>query len=207
MSLRRGETDPSEYAHLSEKERMIAGYPYVPWGEVLVRELNHGRKVCREFNKIDEEDTDARRALLENFLSPACRGRKFFIESFRCNFGYNIDIGENFYANYDLIILDSAPVTIGDNCLCGPCVHIYTAAHPLNSKYRQGNDDYHEMAYPIRIGNNVWIGGRSTICPGVVIGDNAVIGAGSVVVKDVPANVVVAGNPAKIIRHIKNDTN
>jgi maltose O-acetyltransferase len=118
-------------------------------------------------------------------------------------------VGDHFYCNFDCLILDSAPVTIGDNCLMAPGVHIYTATHPLNPESRQNflqtnppDPNYFELAKPVTIGNQVWIGGRAIICPGVTIGDNVVVGAGSVVTKDVPSNVVVGGNPAMIIRYL-----
>ncbi|OXA43960.1 Maltose O-acetyltransferase [Folsomia candida] len=123
---------------------------------------------------------------------------------FRCDYGYNVRVGNNFYANWDCAILDSAMVDIGDDCLLAPGVHMYTATHPLDPFPRRdaGTSTYYELAFPIKIGNTCWIGGRSVICPGVTIGDNVVVGAGSVVTKDVPSNVVVAGNPAKIIRYL-----
>jgi maltose O-acetyltransferase len=120
-----------------------------------------------------------------------------------------VQVGSNFYCNFDCIILDSAPVRIGDNCLLAPGVQIYTDTHPLNPKFRKNilkvdpfDEHYFELAKPITIGNGCWIGGRAIICPGVRIGDNVVVGAGSVVTKDVPSNVVVGGNPAKIIRYL-----
>jgi maltose O-acetyltransferase len=118
-------------------------------------------------------------------------------------------VGSNFYCNFDCIILDSAPVTIGDNCLLAPGVHIYTDTHPIDPQFRKNclqqdppDGVYFELAKSVTIGHTCWIGGRSIICPGVTIGDNVVIGAGSVVTKDVPSNVVVGGNPAMIIRYL-----
>lgn len=115
------------------------------------------------------------------------------------NHAQNIHVGENFFANYDCVILDVCKVTIGDNCLMAPRVCIYTATHPLDVDLRISGLEYGK---PVTIGNNVWLGGSSVIAPGVTIGDNSVVAAGAVVVKDVPANVVVGGNPAKIIKHI-----
>lgn len=209
MSLqRKGPIDPSEYAHLTQKERMNAGYPYIPWDDELTRDRARARKLIREFNATDEEDVAGQRAALEKLFNPECRGRKFIIEkTLHVDYGYNITHGENLQMNFDCVILDCAPVTIGDNVLFAPGVHIYAATHPLNARHRKDNDDYYELAFPVKIGNNVWIGGKAVICPGVVVGDNSVIGAGSVVVKDVPPNTVVAGNPAKVIRHIDDDTN
>ena len=122
----------------------------------------------------------------------------FFIEPpFRCDYGCNIEIGENFYANYNLVILDCAKVTIGDNVLIGPNVGIYTAGHPLHFELR--NEEW-EFACPITIEDNVWIGGNVVLNPGVTVGRNSVVGSGSVVTKDIPANVVAAGNPCRVIR-------
>ena len=124
----------------------------------------------------------------------------FLIEQpFNCDYGYNIRIGENFYANVGCTILDVAPVTIGDNVMLAPNVNIYTAGHPLDAEIRNSGLEY---AYPVNIGNNVWIGGNVTIVPGVTIGANTVIGAGSVVTKDIPANVVAVGNPCRVVRKI-----
>ena len=131
--------------------------------------------------------------------------QNFWIEQpFLCDYGYNIEIGENFYANYNLIVLDCAKVTIGDNAFIAPNVGIYTAGHPLTAEQRNSGLEY---AYPITIGNNVWIGAGVHICPGVTIGDNAVIGAGSVVVKDIPPHALACGVPCKVVRYITEDDN
>lgn len=202
------EPDPKTYEHLTQKERMISGYPYHYLDDELVKERKDARKLIGQYNAVDADDEDVRQEILKKLLNPTCQDKKIFIEPpFRVDYGYNITIGNNFIANFDCVFLDCAPITIGDNCMMAPGVHIYAATHPVNAKYRLDNDDYYELAYPITIGNNVWIGGKAIICPGVNIGDNAVIGAGSVVVKDVPANVVAAGNPAKIIRNMNEERN
>lgn len=121
---------------------------------------------------------------------------------FRCDYGSNIKVGKNFYTNFNCVILDVNTVTIGDNVLFAPNVQIYTAGHPLDVKGRV--EDAIEFGYPITIGDNVWLGGGVIVCPGVNIGENTVIGAGSVVTKDIPANVVAAGNPCRVIRAIEN---
>src|SRR5690606_23281785 len=118
---------------------------------------------------------------------------------FRCDYGYNIHVGENFFANYDCVFLDICEIRIGDNCLIAPGVHIYTASHPLDSEARISGL---ENGKAVSIGHNVWIGGRAIINPGVKIGDNVVIASGSVVTKDIPDNVLVGGNPAKVIKQI-----
>ncbi|RYD33414.1 MAG: sugar O-acetyltransferase, partial [Verrucomicrobiaceae bacterium] len=128
-----------------------------------------------------------------------CPEGTYIESSFKCDYGYNIHLGENFYANYDLIILDVCEVTIGKNCMIGPRVSIYTAGHPLDAETRISGL---EFGKPVVIGDNVWIGGNAVINPGVTIGDNVVIAAGAVVTKDVPDNVVVAGIPAKVIREV-----
>lgn len=189
------------YEHLTEKERMIAGFPYVPSDGELMCERTSARKLIKKYNELDVDDEKGRQGILDELLSPACHGKKLFIEApFRVDYGYNLTFGNNLQANFDCVFLDCAPITIGENCLMAPGVHIYAATHPVDAKYRQDNDEYYELAYPVKIGDNVWIGGKAIICPGVTIGDNVTIGAGAVVVKDVPSNVVVAGNPAKIIR-------
>lgn len=195
--------DRSVYEHLTEKQRMIAGYPYRPGHEELCVDRANARRLIYKFNNTDPDDEKTRQDALKALFNPDSKDKKFFVEPpFRVDYGYNISVGNNLQANFGLVILDCAAVTIGDNCLIAPNVHIYAATHPLDPKHRQDNDDYYELAKPVKIGNNVWIGGQTTICPGVTIGDNCVIGAGSVVVRDVPANVVVAGNPAKVIRQL-----
>lgn len=161
------------YEHLSEKERMIAGFPYYPFDEQLNTERTKARKIIQKYNTSDAEDEAGRRALLDELLSPECRGRKIFIEPpFRVDYGFNITIGNNLQANFDCVILDCAKITIGDDCLMAPGVHIYAATHPIDAKYRLSNEDYYELAYPVTIGNNCWIGGKAIICPGVTIGNN-----------------------------------
>ena len=149
--------------------------------------------------KIDENETEKealRREILEELLGQV--GENIFIEpTFKCDYGYNIKVGDNFYANFDCVILDVCPVTIGKNVFLAPGVHIYTATHPLDAEERCSGAEYGK---PVTIGDNVWLGGRSVIAPGVTIGNNVVVAAGAVVVKDVPDNVVVGGNPAKIIK-------
>lgn len=196
--------NPKDYEHLSEKDRMLAGYPYRPGNAELRRERLEARKTICTYNNTLPEERSVRAEILKELFHPNCKGNKVFcIPPFRCDYGYNIIVGNNVEMNYDCVILDCATVTIGDNCLIAPGVHIYAATHPLDPRHRQDNDDYYELALPVTIGKNVWIGGKAVICPGVSIGDNSVIGAGAVVVKDVPSNVVVAGNPAKIIRYME----
>lgn len=196
--------NPSEYEHLTAKERMMAGYPYRPGDAELCKDRAAARRLTIKFNTSEVEDEDTRQSVLKELFHPSCKDKKMFVEPpFRVDYGYNISVGNNLQANFNCVILDCAPIKIGNNCLIAPNVHIYAATHPIDPKHRQDNDDYYELAMPVTIGNEVWIGGQSTIMPGVTIGDNVVIGAGTVVNKDVPSNVVVAGNPARIVRYLE----
>ena len=185
----------------SEKEKMISGKPYKAFGDELLAERQFAKEMIFDFNSLRPNQIDERNEILKRLLGKT--KDKYFIEPpFRCDYGYNIEIGENFYSNYNLIILDCAPVKIGDNVLIGPNVSIYTAGHPLHYEIR--NQEY-EYAFPIIIGDNVWIGGNVVINPGVSIGENSVIGSGSVVTKDIPNNVIAIGNPCKVLRVITDD--
>eukprot|EP01039_Chlorochromonas_danica_P005831 gene5831-6421_t len=178
---------------------MIAGELYQAWDEELRRERLRARKYTRLFNATTEEEEERRVELLKELFGST--GKNIGIEpSLRVDYGYNIHVGENFYANFDCTILDVCEVRIGDNCMFGPGVSLYTATHPIDPYERTAGQEYGK---PITIGNNVWIGGRAVINPGVTIGDNAVIASGAVVTKDVPANTIVGGNPARIIREIE----
>lgn len=182
----------------SEKEKMIAGELYLASDQNLVEERLFARKLTREYNETLETELEKRTFILKKLLGAT--GENIYIEpTFKCDYGYNISVGENFYANFDCVILDVCPVKIGNNCMIAPGVHIYTATHPLDAETRNSGKEYGK---PVLIGNNVWIGGRSIVNPGVTIGDNVVIASGSVVTKDVPDNVVVGGNPAKVIKKI-----
>jgi len=201
--------DPKVYQHLTERERMEQGFPYIPSDPALTEARAKAHKFNHEFNSTLPSDVQVRKDILKKFLHPSCADKYMYIEPpFRADYGDNIIVGNNFYANFDCVILDSALVTFGDDCLLAPGVHIYTATHPVNPVHRRGGmldgcaSNYYELAYPIKIGHTCWIGGKAVICPGVTIGDNVVIGAGSVVTKNVPSNVVIAGNPAKIVRYL-----
>lgn len=185
----------------SEKEKMISGKPYKAFGDELLAERQYAKEMIFDFNSLRPNQIDERNEILKRLLGKT--KDKYFIEPpFRCDYGYNIEIGENFYSNYNLIILDCAPVKIGDNVLIGPNVSIYTAGHPIHYEIR--NQEY-EYAFPVIIGDNVWIGGNVVINPGVSIGENSVIGSGSVVTKDIPNNVIAIGNPCKVLRVITDD--
>lgn len=180
----------------TEKEKMISGENYYAAEQQLQDERINARRLTRLFNGTLETELNKRtKILIELFGSTK---NDFYIEpNFRCDYGYNIHVGENFYANFDCVFLDVCEIKIGDNCFVAPGVHIYTATHPLNSKERIIGI---ESGKPVSIGDNVWIGGSSVINPGVKVGNNVVIASGSVVTKDVPDNVVVGGNPARIIK-------
>ncbi|WP_033541896.1 maltose acetyltransferase domain-containing protein [Planococcus sp. CAU13] len=180
----------------SEKEKMIAGEMYDPSDRTLLSDRLNARRLSRLFNKSSEMDGMDRKLRLMELLGS--HGDKFYVEpNIRCDYGYNIHLGENFYANFDTCLLDVCEIRFGDNCSLGPGVHIYTATHPLHPAERAAGK---EFGKPVTIGNNVWIGGRAVINPGVTVGDNAIIASGAVVVKDVPANTVVGGNPAVVIK-------
>ncbi len=154
-------------------------------------------KLVQEFNTCPVEDDKRKGEIIKELFG--CAGGNLSIEhNFHCDMGYNIYVGDNFYAGYNCTILDVAEVKIGDNCMIGPNVGIYTAGHSIEPKDRNKSG----YGIPITIGNDVWIGGSCVILAGVTIGDNSVVAAGSVVTKDVPANTIVAGNPAKILKNI-----
>lgn len=182
-----------------EWEKMIKGEVYDALHPELIQKLCETRARIWEFNSLHPDDMDKRgKEILRSLLGKT--GNKFHInQPFRCDYGCNIFVGENFFANFNLTILDEAHVTIGDNVFIGPNVNIFTACHPIEAESRNTGV---EWAEPVTIGDNVWIGGGATLLPGVRIGNNTVIGAGAVVTRDIPDNVVAGGNPAKIIRHI-----
>lgn len=185
---------------MNQKERMIAGLPYKSSPE-LRDALLKGRDFCFKYNNISPLEREERMNMIKGFFDKT--GEKLSIQSpFYCDYGFNISIGEYFFSNYNLVILDIAPVKIGDNVMFGPNVSLYTAGHPIHPVSRNSGYEY---GLPITIGDNVWLGGNVVVTPGVTIGENTVIGASSVVVKDIPANVVAAGNPCRVVREIKEE--
>lgn len=178
---------------MSEKEKMLAGEIYDPSDAVLVAERKLAHQACRDFNRGDYSPE-----ALAKLLSICGEvGEGVHIESpFMCDYGYNIRLGKGVYFNFNVTILDVAPVSIGNHVLLGPNVQIYTAGHSLNAARRRAGD---EFGLPITIEDDVWIGGGSIILPNVRIGQGAVIGAGSVVTKDVSAGTIVGGNPARVL--------
>jgi maltose O-acetyltransferase len=180
-------------------QKMVDGELYDAADPQLIEQLVATREKIREYNQLLPSQLSEQRAILKELLG-SCGDEILINQPFRCDYGCNIHVGERFFANFNLTVLDEAPVNIGHDAFIGPNVSIYTACHSTNVEERNSR---REWAQPVNIGNNVWIGGSVTILPGVTIGDGVTIGAGSVVTKDVPANVVVAGNPAKIIKRLK----
>lgn len=186
---------------MNQKERMLSGLPYKAWLDGLEEEREECKRKIYAFNLLPPDRRDDIPELLKKLLGKT--GENVWIEPpFHCDYGWNIEVGENFFANYSLTILDVGKVKIGDNAQIAPNVSIYTAGHPIHPDSRNSGYEY---GIPITIGDNVWIGGNAVILPGVTIGDNAVIGAGSVVTKDIPANVIAAGNPCRVIREIREE--
>jgi maltose O-acetyltransferase len=178
----------------SERTKMLAGELYLPHDAELVRERRRAKALCHRYNQQPvERDLAVLRELL-GYATDAYLEPPFF-----CDYGYNLRFGRNIYANHNLVILDVAPVDIGDNVLIGPNVVISAAGHPIDPQVRASG---FEFAKPVRIGANVWIGAGVVLLPGVIVGDNATVGAGSVVTKAIPANTVAAGNPCRVLRHL-----
>lgn len=184
---------------MTEKEKMLAGELYNPSEPEIKAAREKAHRLCQDYNNCKFEDAATKSAILKKLIPT--QGSNLYIEApFYCDYGENIHIGNDVYFNYDCVILDTAIVAIGDNCMFGPAVQIYTPLHPMNANERNTGIEYAEA---ITIGKNVWVGGNATILPGVTIGDNAVIGAGSVVTKNIPENSLAVGNPAKVIRTIE----
>ena len=185
---------------MTEKEKAAAGYLYnANYDEEILKEISRFNDLCHEFNQIKPSDREAQGEILKQILGTM--GEQVTVNTpFWCDYGYNIEIGENFFANHNCIILDCAKVTFGDNVFIAPDCGFYTAGHPLDYERRNQGLEY---AYPITVGNNVWIGAGVRVMPGVTIGDNVVIGAGSVVTKDIPSNKIAYGNPCKIVKDNK----
>lgn len=184
---------------MNEKEKMLAGELYdANYNENLIKERYWVKDKCYDYNQLKPSNYKEKENIIKEILGKT--GSMFIIEQpFMCDYGYNIEIGENFYANHNLIILDGSKVKFGDNVFIAPNCSFYTAGHPLDVERRNKGLEY---AKPIKVGNNVWIGGNVIVLPGVTIGDNVVIGAGSVVNKDIPSNTVAVGNPCKVIKQL-----
>jgi len=183
---------------MTEKEKMLAEELYFADVEELVKERISAKELCFDFNHTNPSNVEKRMEIIRKLFGKI--GERFNIEqNFWCDYGYNIEVGNNFYSNHNLTILDVCKVTFGDNVFIGPNCSFYTAGHPIDAETRNKGLEYGKK---ISVGNNVWFGGNVVVLPGVTIGDNAVIAAGAVVTKDVPANTVVAGNPAVVKKTI-----
>ena len=182
---------------MKEEEKMLAGELYNSADKELVNKWKRANKLCNKYNSLDIDDEQERNEIIKELFSKT--GEEFLIlPNFYCDYGFNIEIGEKFFSNHNLVILDANKVIFGNNVQIGPNCGIYTSGHPLDKEERRKV----EFAKPIKIGNDVWIGGNVSIMPGVTIGDNTVIGAGSIVTKDIPSNVVAVGNPCKVIKKL-----
>lgn len=186
---------------MNQKERMLAGLPYKAWLDGLSEERLENKKKIYRYNQLSPEQAKEQDQLIREIIGKC--GESIFIEQpFRCDYGKNIEVGNNFFANYNLTVLDVGKVVIGKNVQIAPNVSIYTAGHPIHPDSRNSGYEY---GIGVTIGDNVWIGGNTVINPGIHIGDNVVIGSGSVVTKDLPDNVIAAGNPCKVLRKITEE--
>ena len=186
---------------MTQKERMLAGLPYKAWLDGLSEERMACRRKLHAFNLLPPDEEEQAQRLLLELLGKT--GRDPWINApFHCVYGWNIEVGDNFFANYNLTILDVGKVTIGSNVQFAPNVSIYTAGHPLHPDSRNSGYEY---GLPVTIGDNVWIGGNVVLLPGVTVGSNSVIGAGSVVSRDIPEWVVAVGSPCRVVRRITEE--
>ncbi|MHC5247460.1 sugar O-acetyltransferase [Enterococcus sp. LJL90] len=181
-------------------ERMIAGELYLARDSELSAKFTRCQKLLDEYNRLTYEQKERRTEIRRELLGTSGE-HVTLVAPFHCDYGENISIGENFYANYDCIMLDVAPIEIGDNVMFGPRVGLYSAGHPIDAAVRNTGL---EFGNKIKIGDNVWIGGNTVVNPGVTIGNNVVIGSGSVVTKDIPADVIALGNPCRVLRPISS---
>lgn len=186
---------------MNQKERMLAGLPYKAWLDGLGEERMENKLKIHEYNLLRPDEMNRMEELIKDILGKI--GDKVCIEQpFHCDYGKNIEVGNNFFANYNCTILDVGKVIIGENVLFAPNVSIYTAGHPIHPESRNSGYEY---GIDVIIGDNVWVGGSVVINPGVKIGNNVVIGSGSVVTKDIPDNVIAVGNPCKVVREITEE--
>ena len=186
---------------MTQRERMCSGALYDAGDSELAQGRARAKALVHRYNQTTDEQVSLREELLGELLGGMGED-VWIVPPFRCDYGFNIEVGKNFFANYNCTIIDVAKVKIGDNCQMAPNVAVYTAGHPIHPDTR--NTAY-EYGKEVTIGDNCWIGGNSVICPGVHIGNNVVIGAGSVVTKDIPDWSIAAGNPCKVIRKITED--
>ena len=186
---------------MNQRDRMLAGLPYKAWLDGLNEERIANKMKIHDYNSLSPDEGERMDKLIRRIIGKS--GKNIYIEPpFRCDYGKNIEVGDNFYANYNCIILDVGKVVIGDNVMFAPNVSLFTAGHPIHPDSRNSGYEY---GIPITIGDNVWIGGNVVVNPGVTIGSNSVIGTGSIVTKDIPNNVIAVGNPCKVLRKITED--
>ncbi|WVD66254.1 sugar O-acetyltransferase [Orbus sturtevantii] len=180
----------------TEKEKMLSALLYHPAADELNYERLSAQDYCFKFNQLEPSATQPRLDILHQLLNNFGFG-SIIMPGFWCDYGYNIRIGDHFFANFNCIMLDAAPITFGDHVLIGPNCSFYTSGHPLDVKQRNSGVEY---AYPITVGNNVWFGGNVVVLPGITIGDNCVIGAGSIITKSIADNSIAIGNPCRVKR-------
>lgn len=186
----------------TEKEKMLAGEPYDPLDRQLADERRRARLLLKAFNDTRDDQIEERQRLLGELI-PAAGAGTWIEPPFHCDYGSNIVLGDKVYFNFNCVVLDVAAVRIGSRVLFGPAVQIYAASHPLSAELRKTGL---ELGKEIEVGDDVWIGGGTILCPGVRIGARSVIGAGSVVTKDVPEGVFAAGNPCRILRNLDDES-
>lgn len=182
----------------SHKERMLAGEPYLADDPELAADLRRAAELCERFNTSPAADPAARRAVLAELLGGLGEGAEVRPPLY-VDYGYRTTIGPGTFVNFGAVVLDVAPVSVGADVQIGPNVQLLTPTHPLDPERRRAK---WEAAEPVTVGDNVWLGGGVIVCPGVTIGENTVVGAGAVVTRDLPANVVAVGNPARVVREL-----
>lgn len=183
----------------SEKEKMLAGDLYDPTDPELAAENRAARRQARAYNRTTPDESERRDELIADLFGST--GENTVVRApVRCDYGYNVHVGDDFFANYDCTFLDVCRIEFGDDCMLGPGVDVYTATHPLDAERRNSGLEYGK---PVTVGDSVWIGGRAVLNPGVTVGDRAVVAAGAVVTEDVPADVVVQGNPATVVKELE----
>jgi maltose O-acetyltransferase len=186
-----------EISMKTEKEKMLAGEVFQVYDPQLVAERAHAREIVEKFNALGETDPQQSEQLIRQLFGHVGKDCEVHAQ-FKCDYGYNIYVDDDFFANYDCVMLDVSPIRIGKHCLLGPRVQLYTVNHPLDPQLRR-NGAYGQ-SFDIRLGDDVWVGGGAIICPGVSLGNNVIVGAGSVVTNSFGDNVIIAGNPARVIR-------
>ncbi|WP_341780080.1 sugar O-acetyltransferase [Levilactobacillus sp. HBUAS70063] len=183
----------------TEQEKMVAGELFDVYDDELVAQRAAARKQVEAINALGESDPEQTEKLIKKLFGST--GKDVSVHAdFKCDYGYNIYVDEDFFANYDCVMLDVAPIRIGKHCLLGPKVQIYSVNHPADPKLRRNGAM--GIGRPVTLGDDVWVGGGAIICPGVTLGNNVIVGAGAVVTKSFGDNVVVAGNPARVVKHL-----